>query len=147
MPQLNRPRKRPVPPSDELFDDDLPDDLFAIGDEDNTTASQPAPASDISSELPALPKEAIRAFAKKPPSSIDELRHYYKTASGFDGDDLLKSANLFIPKQLRTPPSPQEIERLRRERDEKMRKSAQEYNDEMRKLSDKYGDEGLSNGV
>lgn len=73
--------------------------------------------------LPGASKEAIAAAKRNGGgfTSISDLRKFVKEEDEFNMDDLNGMAEQFMS-HLRVPPSPQELERLRREREERLKR-------------------------
>lgn len=96
--------------------------------------------------LPSAPKEAIKAFSKnnRKGLSLSQLRQFTEDVEDFDADDLTSTAESFLA-HLRVAPDKDEIERLRAERSERMKKQSAEFTDQQQKLDKKFGSDDPNN--
>ena len=87
----------------------------------DTNANENFPPKQKSGELRKAPKEAIAAANKnqgemKGALTLDQMRKYIGEQDDFDVNDLNGMANTFLSKESRTPPSREEMLKLREER-------------------------------
>lgn len=109
-----------------------------VEDEDSKYAVDPK-SGEKYRKLPSAPKEVIKSN-KKGMATMSQLRQFVEVEDDFDGDNLNKAAQLFIPKGLRTAPSKEELQRLRKEREIRMKKQQKEFEDYRDDLMNRFGD-------